>query len=258
MLITPVNLHDLGSVDIPVTAVAQCEVHLLAARHNAWHGNTTNYYTNQEPIFTDWNSAGIAAERRRKSGTYFEITQKPALAFGLIGGRSLVVTHLNTSRPFKSWVIPPSLLQHRSPILGTTVLHGFNSSLGLPDSGWPECGPDLTMILGTVESSFLTIANKRKFEQRISYVDAGEMYFPVDSRRIVSTTYIRRIIAELGTSAYERIRVHQLADQLQVKSSEVIGLLPEATGLAVDARSWVDVRTANKIRTLVSGNTVGT
>lgn len=253
MLIKPVSLpEDLHLLAGHVTCVRRSAVNLLTARHNAWHSTTTNLYRTNAATFTTASSARRAAERQRKSGTYFVIVEIPSLVFDL-AERSLVVTQLNVSPLFKSWNAPQALITRNFPITGVEVLNIFSSgNYRESTSGWQVAQGEPDVILGIAEVTEVTTSYGRgMLHLERSFVESGgRMSFSVARTHRTNPSHIERIIRELTHLTHHRLRVHEVARRFRTTSSSVLHLLEIVGSPAKGPRSWVEVATIDQIRSL--------
>ncbi|MDQ0665396.1 hypothetical protein QFZ35_003894 [Arthrobacter ulcerisalmonis] len=253
MLIKPVSLpEDLHLLADHVTCVRRSAVHLLTARHNAWHSTTTNLYRTNAATFTTASSARRAAERQRKAGTYFVIVEIPSLVFDL-GERSLVVTQLNVSPLFKSWNAPQALTLRNIAMTGVDVVNVFSSrNYRESTSGWQVSQGQPDVILGISEGTELTTSHGRGMLhlERSSAESGGWMSFSVVRTRRANPTHLERIIGELNHLTHQRLRVHEVASRFRITSADVLNLLEMAGSPAKGPRSWVEVASIDQIRAL--------
>jgi len=93
------NPELLASELLSVTAA---RVYILASARNAWHGTTSRRYLPDAVMFTERRSAQLAAESRRKQGTYFTVQDSPALRLDSSVG-TIVIADFHPDTPFRSW-----------------------------------------------------------------------------------------------------------------------------------------------------------
>lgn len=83
-------------------SVAAVRVYILASARNAWHNTTSRRYLPDAVMFNDRLSAQLAAEPRRKQGTYFTLQDTPALRFDSAAG-TVVIADFHPDMPFRTW-----------------------------------------------------------------------------------------------------------------------------------------------------------
>ncbi len=231
-----------------VTSVRGTVVYVLTARRNAWHSTRISRYSSDEAIFTNAASARLAAEGRRKAGTYFVVAELPALVFDL-HDISLVAVHLNVLPPFKTWKPPLNLSQRRATLSGSEVVEAFGSShYRSKESGWRIHDGEPTVILGVVARGHCQRPLKRRFSVEVSYIESHRMYFRTARQSQISCSHIERIAGELGHLVKQPLRVHQLARELGVSSSYLRAMLEGHGHSAKVARSWLDAETVEEAR----------
>ena len=229
MLIESISLRrHADTLRQPVVKVSAVTVYVLKKRHNAWHGTTTNHFSLREPMFTSHWSAEAAAEKRRVRGSYFEISQRPAIAFQLPKA-TVVVTELNAHEPLKRWTIPTSWKAVENRLHGMEVLQGFGyTNIGHAASGWSSNWSKPTVLIGvTSDGAIEELALGDMYGTKQSYVLSGFMFFRNLSTDHVSSSSIKSIkseCAELEVELGHRpcLRVHELASELGVRSRDVL------------------------------------
>jgi hypothetical protein len=90
---------------VDVEAVAVC---FLVEGRNAWNSTWSRRYRGVAAAFPDVPSAKREAERRRKQGSVFTVSQRPALRFKG-STQDVLALHINTNRPFFSWCASDAL-----------------------------------------------------------------------------------------------------------------------------------------------------
>lgn len=213
MLIKPVSLaRDLQLLDTPVAYIRRSDIHLLTARRNAWNSTMLNHYRTIEPTFSNVGSAWNAAERRRKPGTYFEISEERSLVFDL-AVFSLVVTHVNAFSPFSSWKIPAAMNVRDSPITGLDAFNMFaGSRYREMVSGWRISDGEPDVLIGIVKSSALRTSDDQSKNRlwRSSVQSGGKMMFNIRQRMEVRDAYLKGISEGLAHLTLQKYPVHEI------------------------------------------------
>ena len=261
MLIAPATVSkDAARVGKRAHAARICAVYLLLERRNAWHSTKLNQYSSSEPLFSDFHTASLAAETRRKAGSYFVISSKLALTFDF-GKQSVVVVNLNTSKPLERWSLPPGLVQRKAPLTPEDVLRAFSPSyFGHQASGWNVVGPEPTVITGVAHSDALSsYVQEKPLSRWVSFIESGTMLYSRASEGSVDFSALDQIAWNMGRRGLtearadvRRFRVSQLAAQLQIDSKAVRHLLENLGKPAKGPRSWVDAHTVEEVRQLLS------
>lgn len=261
MLIAPATeSKDAVRVGKRANATRICAVFLLLERRNAWHSTKLNQYSSSAPLFSNFHAASLAAETRRKAGSYFVISSKVALTFDF-GKQSIVVVNLNTSKPFERWSLPPALAQRRSPLTPEDVFKSFSPSyFGHQASGWNAHGPEANLITGVASSDALSpYFQEKPLARWVSYIESGIMLFSHVSGENVDISALDKIAWDMGRRGLterradvRRLRVHQLAAQLLVDTKAVRHVLEHLGKPAKGPRSWVERPTVEEVRLLLS------
>lgn len=143
--------HDAEILQLPIDEVHTVIAFHLTAHRTTWNDTRSHLYRGVDSLFEDIEDAQIAIGRQRKNGTYFKICAKPALKI-LAEDNYLIVTQINTSRPFYGWSVPERWLKLGRSL---TLSDAYKSvlprgELGDRDyfSGWPERGNDPDLIIG--------------------------------------------------------------------------------------------------------------
>lgn len=257
MLIAPVSVRrDAALLKERAVKARPCIVYLLLERRNAWHSTTLNQYSSSAPLFSSFHAARSAAESRRKAGSYFVIADKPALTFDF-EMQSLVVVDLNTSKPFAKWALPPAMADRKSPVSADEVLRAFSESyFGQQSSGWNVRGSDPTVVIGVAESKALSpYVEETTFTRRASYIQSGLMLYSSGAKEDIDSSALLRLAWLMGQRGLtearadlQRLRVIQLAAQLQVDTKTVRDLLEQIGAPAKGPRSWVEPQTVEEMR----------
>lgn len=262
MLIESISLHRHAEMlRQPVVNISAVTVYVLKKRHNAWQGTTTNHFSNSEPMFTSHRSAAAAAEKRRVRGSYFEISQRPALAFRLLRS-TVVVTELNAREPLKKWNVPTAWKVTETRLLGMEVLQGFGyTNIGHAVSGWPRSAGWSTVIVGVTSGREMEgLRVDDEYETKQSFVRSGAMYFRTTTTTTdhVSSNAINRIESEcveldVKPRRRSRLRVHELAAGLGVRPREVLDAMAEMGTPAKSASASVPNELVASVRQRVLG-----
>lgn len=257
MLIAPISTRrEAALLHERTHMVRTCIVYLLLERRNAWHSTRLNQYSSSQPAFTSLTAAKLAAEARRKAGSYFVIEETPALAFDL-DRKSLVVINLNTAQPFKNWAFPSSFSHRESPLLAKEVLQAFSEEyVGLKTSGWIH-GPVPTVLIGVTETPALSVrVGESACKRWVSHVVSGAMLYtcPSSGQDVnpcaldhIAWVMGHRGLTEAPTDS-QRLRVSHLATQLQMDTRTLRVLLEDLGAPAKGPRSWIEPRTVEEVR----------
>ncbi|TFD63735.1 hypothetical protein [Cryobacterium sp. Hb1] len=250
VLITPVLIprDDLLLLLRPIS-IRQSVGYLLTQRRNAWHSTMLNQYSSSEPIFTNLRSAQKAAERHRKSGTYFEISEKPILAFNL-GTESLIVAHLNDLPPFERWKVPKLFQESETLICARDLVRAFGQVyFGQTYSGWCSKLGRPEVIVGFASTvSLEQPRTSQRFGLRKSQVQSGNMHFSLLRTAGLETRELARVALDLSDrGVFERehpweYRVSTYASVWDLPLLETIIKLLEANFSAYSGNSWIDSR----------------
>ena len=261
MFIAPATVSkDVARIGKRAHAVRICVVYLVVERRNAWHGKRLNQYSSSEPLFSDFHTASLAAETRRKAGSSFMITSKLALTFDF-GKRSVVVVNLNSPKPFERWSLPLTLVHRKAPLTSGDVFRAFSCNyFGHQATGWRLDGPEPTVIVGVANSAALSsYVQEKPLWLWTSYIESGTMLYSRFSGRNIDFSALDHIAWNLGRRGLteERadvrsLRVNQLAAQLKVDTKAVRQLLEHLGKPAKGPRSWVDAPTVEETRLLFS------
>lgn len=251
MRIRPLKLpHDLEILESKVASIHESKVYLLTERRNAWHDTLINRYSLNTATFTNIESAKRAAEDLRKAGSFFEIDEMQSLVLDL-DKISLVVTHINASPPMRTWHAPLATTNKQKSLTG---VEAFNILSGETyreaTSGWRSSGGAPDVLVGVIESGNMHAGpfSKSLSLYRSSVASNRKLSFAVRRKSRANSTHLDRVLNELGSRTHQRRRVHEIAKNLQISSSQLLQLLIEVGASASGPRSWLSADEVETVR----------
>lgn len=156
-----------------------------------------------------------------------------ALVFDLVE-ISLVVTHINASPPMRTWHVPLATKNKQTPLTGIEAFNILSrQTYREATSGWRSSGGAPDVLVGVIEIGNMHTCpfSKSLSLYRSSVVSDRNLSFAVSRKSRANSTHLDRVMDELGHRTHQRCRVHEIAKNLQISSSQLLQLLIEVGGI---------------------------
>lgn len=199
---------DAHALSLPVETAFCTISYQLTTLRTAWHDTRSHLYSGVESLFDGPDLADEAIKLQRKMGTYFKVSAKIGIKV-LAGDDYLILTHINTSQPFKGWSEPSVWGRlNRPPTLGEIHAAFQPSKQGRTSSGWPEGMQEPDLLIGIGKSRFghsnwlmpldMEMNNYSSKGVRPGYADEGFEYLKAADTTIVNTQDLRLAVLSLN------------------------------------------------------------